>query len=544
MSNREMSVIMTDRYKRYLDEQHSKYAAGLIGRRTFIRSLVAAGVAVPAALSMASRVEAATPQMGGDLKFGRGHGSTTDSLDPATYENGMMTGVGFMWGNCLVEVGPDMELRGEIAESWEPRNGGAAWAFALRPDVTFHNGKTVTTEDVIATFNYHRAEDSKSAARGLLGPVTDITAEGNTVVFTLSEPNADFPYIVSDYHLLIMPSVDGAVDPTSGIGTGGYALETFEPGVRAIGTKNPNYFKADAAFADSVELLSIVDLTARQNALLSGQVHAIDRLDPKTVALLGRAPNVTIKESTGFLHYTFPMRLDTAPFDNYDLRMALKWAVNKQEMLDKILLGHGTIGNDQPISPSVPFWADLPQRDFDPDKAADHYRKSGHSGPIQLSASDAAFAGAVDAAQLIQASAAQAGIDIEVVREPSDGYWSNVWNKKGWCACYWGGRPTQDWMYSSAYVSTTEWNDTAWRDTESAVRFNEVVALARAELDTAKRAELYREAQLLIHDDGGVILPMFANYIEGLSNGIAHPEATASNWEMDGNKAPERWWAV
>jgi peptide/nickel transport system substrate-binding protein len=533
---------MTDRYKAYLDAQKMKYTQGHIGRRGFIRSIVAAGVAVPTAISLATQVEAMTPKTGGHLKIGRGHGSTTDSLDPGTYENSFTTAMGFLYGNCLVEVGPDGGLRGEIAETWEPRNGGASWAFNLRSGVEFSNGKSVTPDDVIATFNFHRAEDSKSAAKGLLSAVTAIKAEGNSVVFDLTEPNADFPYIVSDYHLLILPSKDGMVDPTAGIGTGGYIIETFEAGVRVLANRNPNYFKSDAAFVDSVEMLSIVDLTARQNALLSGQVHIADRIDPKTVALLSRAPNLNIKESTGYLHYTFPMRVDAAPFDNYDLRMALKYSVNKQEMLDKILLGHGTIGNDHPISPSVPFWADLPQRDFDPDKAAHHYKKSGHSGAIQLSSSDAAFAGAVDAAQLIQASAGQAGINIEVVREPTDGYWSNVWNKKGWCACYWGGRPTQDWMYSSAYVASTEWNDTAWRTTESAKRFNEVVTSARAELDEAKRADQYKEAQMLIHDDGGAIVPMFANYIEGVSKSVAHGENTASNWAMDGEKAPERWW--
>ncbi|MCH2164204.1 MAG: ABC transporter substrate-binding protein [Marinovum sp.] len=533
---------MSNRYKAYLDAQTSKYATGRIDRRSFITSVVAAGVAVPAALGMASQVEAMTPNMGGDLKIGRGHGSTTDTLDPSTYENSFATAMGYLWGNHLIEVGPDGKLRGELAESWEPRNGGATWAFNLRPDVTFSNGKTVAPADVIATYNYHRDEDSKSAAKGLLTAVTNISAEGNSVVFDLDGPNADFPFIVTDYHLIIMPSKDGMVDPLSGIGTGGYVIETFEPGVRVLASKNPNYFKSNAAFVDSVEMLSIVDLTARQNALLSGQVHIIDRLDPKTVALFGRAPNVNIKESTGYLHYTFPMRLDVEPFGNRDLRLALKWSVNKQEMLDKILLGHGTIGNDHPISPSVPFWADLPQRDFDPEMAAKHYKASGHSGRIQISASDAAFAGAVDAAQLIQASAKEAGIDIEVVREPSDGYWSNVWNKKGWCACYWGGRPTQDWMYSSAYVDSTEWNDTAWKDTDDAKKFNSIVVAARAELDEVKRADMYKDAQMLIHEDGGAVVPMFANYIEGLSTKVAHPEQTASNWSMDGEKAPERWW--
>ena len=237
------------------------------------------------------------------------------------------------------------------------------------------------------------------------------------------------------------------------------------------------------------------------------------------------------------------MRLDVPPFDNFDLRMALKLAIKRQEMVDKILLGHGVTGNDHPISVANRFHAgELPQREFDPEQAAFHYKKSGHSGAISLSSSDAAFAGAVDAAQLIAASAGEAGIQIDVVREPQDGYWSNVWNKKGWCACYWGGRPTEDWMFASAYIADTEWNDTAWRTTDDAVKFNTLVVEARAELDDARRKELYFECQKLIREDGGSIVPMFANYIEGLGEGVMHDEQTAGNWEMDGLKLAERWW--
>ncbi|RDC71481.1 peptide ABC transporter substrate-binding protein [Rhodovulum sp. 12E13] len=535
---------MTDRKTRYIAEQEAAYAQGRLSRRGFITALAAAGVAIPAAMSMATRVEAATPSRGGSFKIGMAHGSTTDSLDPSTYENGFTTHMGYLWGNCLTEVGPDNVLRPELAESYEPLDGGRSWVFRLRPGVEFHNGKTLTADDVIASINYHRGEDSKSAAKSVVAPITEIRKDGDlTVIFDLESPNADFPFLISDYHLLIMPSENGEVDPTSGIGTGGYAIESFEPGVRVLASRNPNYWKEGAAWFDDVEVLSIIDVTARQNALLNGEVHLIDRVDPKTVQLFSRAPGVEILDLVGYLHYTFPMRLDTAPFGDFDLRMALKLAVNKQELVDKILLGYGTIGNDHPISPIVPFAAnDLPQRDYDPDQARFHYEKSGHSGPIQLSASDAAFAGAVDAAQLIQASAAVAGIEIEVVREPSDGYWSNVWNKKGWCACYWSGRPTADWMFASAYVEGSEWNDTAWRDTEAADRFNDIVVEARAELDESKRAEMYFEAQKLIHEDGGAIVPMFANYVMGKGPDVTHGENVASNWENDGNKASERWW--
>ncbi|MFP4239392.1 MAG: ABC transporter substrate-binding protein [Rhodosalinus sp.] len=529
--------------EKFIERQRKLLRQGRLSRRDFVASVLSAGVVLPTALTMADRVQAATPRRGGDARFGMGHGSTTDSLDPATYENGFMTNTGYLWGNSLTEVAPDGTLRGDLVEGWEATPDAKTWRFPLKQGVTFHNGKTMTVEDVIASLNIHRGEDSKSAAKGLLADVEEMSADGNTLVVTLASGNADFPFILSDYHLLMMPSEDGQVDPQAGIGTGPYQLETFEAGVRVIGTRNENYHRDDAAWFDSVEILSIVDPTARQNALMNGSVQLIDRVDPKTANLLGRAPNISLLEKTGYLHYTFPMRVTMAPFDNYDLRMALKLAVKRQELVDKILMGYGTIGNDHPLSPAVPFQAsDLPQREFDADKARYHYEKSGHSGPIQLSASDAAFAGAVDAAQLVAASAAEAGITVEVVREPSDGYWSNVWNKKAWCACYWGGRPTADWMFSSAYVDDTEWNDTDWRDTEAAQKFNGLVDEARAELDEQKRGELYFEAQRLIHDDGGALVPMFANYIMGVSNELAHAENVAANWEFDGAKASQRWW--
>lgn len=110
--------------------------------------------------------------------------------------------------------------------------------------------------------------------------------------------------------------------------------------------------------------------------------------------------------------------------------------------------------------------------------------------------------------------------------------------------CYWGGRPTSDWMYSSAYVNDTEWNDTDWRTGAAADRFNELVKQARAELDESKRAAMYKETQQILNDDGGALIPMFANHIMGHGKNVGHAEDVAANWEMDGNKAHERWWLM
>ncbi len=530
----------------YLRGEAAKLTAGQIDRRQFIMSALAAGVVLPTAMSMAGDAMAATPKKGGKLRHATGYGGTNDTVDPSTSNNGFTQNVIYSRGNHLTEIGQNGKLRGELAESFEPADGASKWIFNLRKDVTFHNGKTLTADDVIASFNIHRGDDTKSAAKALVTAVKDIKKDGdNRVIFEMASGNADFPYIVSDYHLMIMAS-DGAgnVDVTAqDNSTGGYMLQKFDPGVTASFKRNPNYWKADSAYFDESELLAVVDPTARQSAVLNGDVDIADAIDPKTVALLGRVPHVDILETTGTQHYTFPMRLDVEPFGNADLRMALKLALDRQEMVDKILLGHGVAGNDIPVNGVMPFFNDsIAQRGFDPDKAAEFYKKSGHSGPIKLSVADAAFAGAVDAGQLYAASAKKAGIDIEIVREPNDGYWSNVWNKKGWCACYWGGRPTQDWMYSSAYTSDNKWNDTAWRDTDSAKRFNDVVVQARSETDETKRQSQYWEAQQLLHDDGGAIVAMWANYILAHSKEVTHGPDVAANWQNDGNKMAERWW--
>ncbi len=130
---------------------------------------------------------------------------------------------------------------------------------------------------------------------------------------------------------------------------------------------------------------------------------------------------------------------------------------------------------------------------------------------VDLHVADAAFQGAVDAGLLYSEDAAKAGITLNIVREPNDGYWSNVWLVKPFCACYWGGRPTEDWMFSTAYAKGAPWNDTHWANEG----FNELLVQARAELDNDKRRDMYHEMQALCRDDGGTVVPMFSKLRHG-----------------------------
>ncbi len=515
------------------------FKQGKISRREFISRMSALGLAAAVApMGFPSMAAAEGPKRGGRLRVGMAGGSTTDSLDPATITDMMMQSLSVgQLRNSLVEIDNENNAIPELAESWEPSKDAKTWVFKLRQGVTFHNGKTMDADDVIYSMNHHRGKDSKSAAKGIVEPIVEIKKDGkNTVIFTLKGGNADFPYILSDYHLTISPNGDKFTD---GVGTGGYILKELEPGVRALVARNPNYFKEGRAWFDEIETLAISDVNARTNALKTGQIDVMNRCERKTVQFLKRMKGIQVMQQDGFTHYTFAMRCDTAPYNNVHARLALKYALDREQMVKTILRGFGTVGNDHPISRSNRYHADdLPQRRYDPDKAKFHLKKAGMEDTVfKLHVADAAYEGAVDAGVLYKEQAAKAGVKVEVVREPNDGYWSNVWLKKPWCAVFWGGRPTEDMMFSTAYAEDASWNDSFWKNK----RFNELLVSARAELDETKRRGMYAEMQRLVSDDGGVVVPMFAADLAAASDKIGY-DKLGTNWELDGFRFSERWW--
>ena len=510
-----------------------------ISRRGLMKTGAAAGV-----LSLTG-MPARAATRGGKLTAGLSGANTSDSWDSRTHSDLFMiaSAQGAVF-DSLTEVAADGSLVGELAESWEASADAITWTFNLRQGVSFHNGKAFGADDVIASLQMHLGEESKSAAKPIVEAITEMKKMGeHQVQFTLAAGNADFPYLMSDYHILMFPAgqIEDAI--ANGIGTGLYKVKAFDPGVRMVATRVDDHYKGDSAgFFDEIEYVAINDNTARMNALMTGQVDAINRIDFKTEALLKANPALRIQEVTGNQQYTFPMLTDSSPFNDVNVRKALKYGVNRQEMVDKVLLGHGAVGNDTPIGPANQFYNDeMEQLAYDPDKSKFYLKEAGlDSIDIDLSASNAAFEGAVDAAQLMQASMAGTGINLNVIQEPADGYWSNVWLKKSFCACYWSGRATEDWMFSTAYEAGVPWNDSQWDEKDSA-RFQELLITARAELDSEARKGQYFEMQQILRDEGGVIIPMFANYVQAVNNRIHSPETVGNLWQMDNGRMAERW---
>lgn len=515
-------------------------------RRNFLKLGAAAGV-VGAGVAMgvpsASWAATAQPKKGGTLKLGLAGGNTTDSYDPGTWSDSF-TFVGFSAVyNTLVEIDVDGSVIPELAESWSYTPDARVWTFKLRPGVEFHNGKTMAAADVLASINHHMRPDSTSAAKTVLSEVLKISSpDPSTVVIELKAGNADFAYIMADYHLAIMPAKGEELDWQAGVGTGGYTIKSFDPGVRMVLDRNPNYWKPNRAHFDHAELLGITDGTARINALVTGEVDVINKVDVKTIALLKRSPKVVIEETEGAQHFTFPMLCNSAEFKDNNMRLAMKYAIDRQAILDKILRGYGTVGNDHPIQPNNRFFnKELPQNQYDPDKSRFYLKKAGlDSFSSTLHASEAAYTGAVDASVMFKESAKKAGIDLKVSREPADAFWSSVWMRQPLTTSFFYSSLTADRMFSLGYAKGAAWNETFWDH----ARFNKLLTQARGELDKNLRQEMYNDMQQICKDEGGSIIPVFANSVAARTKRVTHSGTTAPYGELDGLRIIERWWVA
>ena len=373
-----------------------------------------------------------TPKKGGILKVACDSSSAKDTMDPAKTISVIDLCRATQAYNRLVEIAPDGSLQPGLAESWERNATADEWVLKLRQGVTFHNGKSFEAQDVIYTLRRVLDPETASGAAVLIADIDGGALkadDAHTLRIKLKAPNADLPSLMALYQLHIIP--DGYTDFTKPVGTGPFSTKMFEPGVGAIFVRNPNYWRSDLPYLDEVHTVGIPDPTARFNALLAGDVHAITKLDANLVQRAQSLDNISILSTPGPAHATYPMRSDAAPFDSNDVRLALKYAMDREKLLQLAYAGQGTLGYDHPVASINPYFCpDIPLRAYDPDKAKFHLKKSGHEGATFELTTSTIIQNGVEAATIYAEMASKAGINIKVTQAPADGYWSATWMKK------------------------------------------------------------------------------------------------------------------
>jgi len=476
--------------------------------------LGAAGAASAALLPMTARAQ--TVKTGGRLIVGCAGGGAKDKLDAHSPVSNPDIARVFALYEPLAKRNANYEFEMILAEEISPNPTADLWTLRLKQGIVFHNGKAMTADDAI--FSIQRIIDPKNPKAGAAG-LSDIDAAGfkklddRTFSIRLKQPFATFDVQLGEYANGIVP-VD--YDPQKPVGTGPFKFVSFTPGDRSVFAAHKQYWRSGQPYVDELVIVDFPDDTARINALLSGQIHAIDNVPFAQGRILEATPGVKALVANTGAWLPFTMRVDQAPFDDVRVRQAMRLLVDRKQMVEQALSGQGTIANDL-YSPFDPAYAKgLPQRHQDLDQAKSLLKAAGHENlEVELVTSSVA-AGVVEAAQVLVEQARGAGVKINLRKVDSGVFYGDNYLKWAFAQDFWF---TRDYLpqVSACALPGSPYNETHWDDAE----FQKLIAEARKTLDKERRAAILQDAQLLEYEKGGYIIWGFRNQIDAYSGKVA-----------------------
>jgi peptide/nickel transport system substrate-binding protein len=505
-------------------------------RRDALRKAVAGGAALSASGLLAacgsssstssggassSGTPAPAPQKlrtGGVLRIGATGGGAKDTIDahlPTTDPDIMR-----QWNlyESLAVRSPDFsKLDMLIAESIEPVGSKPnAWTVRLKDGIEFHNGKTVGADDVI--FSLQRITDPKDPKVGN-SSISYIDRKNlkkideRTVRIPLTLTNAAFPDDLGQYFNAIVPT---DYDPKKPVGTGPFKYQSFSPGQRSVFVKNPNYWQTGRPYADQLVIIDFPDDTARTNALLGGQVEAINNLPAAQLASVRGNPNLRVLSSPTGAWQPFTMRIDAAPFNDVKVRQAFRLLVDRKQMVEQVLSGQGSVANDLYARYDPVYASDLPQRQQDLDQAKSLLQSAGKAGLTVELVTSPVFNGIVEAAQVFAEQAKGAGVNVKVRKVDTGTFYGDNYLKWPFAQDFWASRVYLA-QVAQGDLPNSPFNETHW----GKGKFQDLITQARGTIDDAKRKEILHEAQKMQYDEGGYIIPYFSNIIDAYSSKVS-----------------------
>ena len=292
-------------------------------------------------------------------------------------------------------------------------------------------------------------------------------------------------------------------------------MESFQPGVKSVHSRNKNYWR-EGGNLDGFEVTAITDPVARVNALISGDMQMVNQIDPKAFRQVESAKGVTLLSTPAALQMGICCLKNSEPGSSDDFVKGMQYIQDRERIVKRILKGKGSVGNDTPVSPAhgKDFCHELPQRQYDPDKAKFHFKKSGYT-EAELAVAPV-MSGIEDACLTAQANCAKIGFNLKLKKVPTDGYWGAVWMKDPLNVVSWNMRPTANSQMAIQFAPGGAWNDTYWNNE----RMGELLSLSLAETDPAKRHTLFCEMQTLIHEGSGMVIPAFSNINDGIADNV------------------------
>jgi peptide/nickel transport system substrate-binding protein len=318
-----------------------------------------------------------------------------------------------------------------------------------------------------------------------------------------------------DYRVRMIPDGSGDTIGTNANGTGPFKMETYDPEGTTVLVANEDYWEGRPKL-DAIHLIAIPDTEARTQALLAGQLD---------ISSVSRDQVLLFEGNDDFVLQNFPtgdwfgiiFRTDTPPFDDPRVRKAVRVAADREAMI-ALMVGEGNAITtcDHPVMAGDPYRADI---DCSPnvEEAKRLLAEAGYPDGIEfdLYTSDLE-PGMIQYAEVYQQQVAPAGVNVNVVVAPADGYWEDVWMVETVSMTSWSQRPA-DQILNEAYRSTSSWNETYFVNT----KFDELLDLARSTLDFEQSKGYYGEAQKLLFEEGGSFIAYFENGFRVLNKRVS-----------------------
>jgi peptide/nickel transport system substrate-binding protein len=525
-----------------------EFAAGRLSRRDFIRRATVVGISAPALGSILAACGSSSPSSGTSSSTASSSATgapgavikagivvPTAAINPVTVADQGGLDMLAQTGEYLCLSGQGLNLQPVLATSWTPNSTADVWTFKIRQGVKFHNGASLTADDVVYTYklqtNPTGASNALSAFKGVLTPSGVQKVDDYTVAFHLEAPNGNFPYLTSsdNYNMIIIPN---NYDPTqwqsSFVGTGPFNLGSYTPKVGASFTRNESYWGTKAL--PSQTQFTFYDTPAASILGLTG--GSIDVLGQFAVtggeALLSGSYNV-IKLKTS-AHRQLSMRCDQAPFTDPRVRQAIALSLNRPEIVTALWKGYADVGNDSPFAPVFPSTnTSVPQRTQNISQAKSLLAAAGHPSGFSTKLITENFLEIPEYAQIVAQSAAAIGVKINLTVETSSQYYGKAtfgnsdWLDATMSLVDYGHRSVPNVFLTAPLQTGGTWNAAHFANSQ----YDGLVKQYIAATDLSTQKSTAGQIEQLLLNQTPIIFAYFYNYLTATTMGVTGVYPTA-----------------
>jgi peptide/nickel transport system substrate-binding protein len=403
------------------------------------------------------------------------------------------------------------------------------WTIRVKQGITFHDGKTLSADDVI--YSLQRMLDPKqglfgTGGLGSIDPNNISKLDSRTVRLKLKQADSTIGEQMGQYYNGMVPV--GYTRAGTQIGTGPFKVQSFSPGQQSVHVRNPNYWRSGQPYFDQVTIIDFPDPAAQVNALLAGQIDAITDIPFGQVSVVKAHSGLLVLESPGGGWLPLCMAIDMEPFTDNRVRQAFRLMVDRQAVVTQVLSGHGRIANDLYAPFDEGYASSLPQRHQDFAQAKSLLKAAGKDGmTVDLHTTDGA-AGMVDVANVFAQQAKGAGITVNVHNDPN--YYGDQYLKLAFSVDFWGTRNYLP-QVANGSIPTAPYNECHWPPAGS--NYLSLYQSALAEVDKTKRIALKRQMQQLEYDQGGYIIPFFNNLVDAYSTKVSGFQPSKGTLNLD-----------